>query len=90
MDDEPDVYAQQLAVEGAIRDGDRTTYDKLWPSWVEADVALEHEPTALVGWCSLCRAVATHAGVNLLRPAPQEPSGDHLAQSWDTSEPVAA
>ena len=54
MDDETDVFSQQLAVEGAIRDLDGT-YGERWPSWVEADVVLEHEPTTMVSWCSLCR-----------------------------------
>jgi len=90
MDDETDVFSQQLAVEGAIHDLDLTTYEERWPSWVEADVTLEHEPTTLVSWCSLCRAVATRSGVNLLRPEPPDTTHEGATQSWDPSESVAA
>ncbi len=90
LDDEADVFAQQLAVEAAIRDHDRTAYEERWPHWVEADVLQEHEPTTLVSWCQLCQAVAASSGINLLRPEPDTNANLAVAHCWDFSAAVAA
>lgn len=69
VDDAMETYEQQLAVEYAIVQEFPDVHAERFPTWVQRDLALEHDPDRLQPTCGICQAVARRSGgVNLTPP----------------------